>query len=202
VSLTKDQIHFFHKNSDIIELNFSLDGNEEIHNTFRQGYKQTMAAIYLYEDTFGKKPRLNATVTRKSVLNKENLVRFYVKNGFDRINFSMVVDVSDQTIAVSREEYEDFLSYCESVGIVMRQKRDGMARVYDCTMFGRLCGVGQTNIFITREGIYPCGRFFGLRDYRLADYDALFKDVEMSFHSLPPSPDGGCYYDDIVRKLK
>jgi len=127
-------------------------------------------------------------------------VQFFIGNGFNRIDFSIVVDTNDTKLAISKEEYDDFLSYSNNMGIITRQKRDGIDHTYDCTMFGRLCGVGRTNIFISREGIYPCGRFFGLREYRLADYDAPLHEVEVSFHTLQSIQDGCCYYDSIVRR--
>jgi uncharacterized protein len=151
---------------------------------------------------FGEKPRINATVTRKSIERKEELIRFFLKNEFNKINFSIVVDVDDVTIKITRGEYEGFLDYCEKRGIAMRQRRDGIERTYDCTMFGRLCGVGHTNLFITRKGIYPCGRFFGLSEYKLTEYNNSIEEVEKQFARLQPITDGCCYYDTFVRRHK
>ena len=38
-------------------------------------------------------------------------------------------------------------------------------------MYGTLCGVGRTNIFVTKRGIYPCGRFYGNEDYNYGAFD-------------------------------
>lgn len=198
VALTDEQISFFYANKETIELNFSLDGNELIHNALRQGYQQTMNSILRYEYLFGEKPRINTTVTRKTLEKKEMLAYFFIKNGFFKINFSIVVDVSDTSLTINRNEYEKFLDYCADKGIKMRQRREEIKRIYDCTKYGRLCGVGHTNIFITKAGIFPCGRFFGLNDYILAEYNAPISRVEMKLNELQSIDDGCCYYDTAV----
>jgi uncharacterized protein len=198
VSLTGEQLRFFQTHQDLIELNFSLDGNEDVHNFFRQGYDKTINSINQYKKVFGKPPRINATVTRKSLQEKERLVSYLLENGFDRVNFSCVSAVSDSLIAIEKQEYEDFLEYCSQKGISMRQKRTGSENIYDCTMYGANCGVGHTNIFITKNGIYPCGRFFGLDDYRLGDFDTALRDIELSFNTLKPLNKGQCYFDVYV----
>jgi uncharacterized protein len=198
ICLTDEQLRFFYQSSDIIELNFSLDGNEKIHDAMRQGYVQTIAAIERYEVTFGEKPRINATVTRKSIENTEELIAYFTNNGFMKINFSIVSDVSDTAIKITQEEYEEFIGKCATSGIAMRQKRDNIQRTHDCAKFGRLCGVGHSNIFYTRNGIYPCGRFFGLEEYRLADFGTKLDEVEKAFHKLKGIADGACYYDVFV----
>ncbi|MDR0920359.1 MAG: radical SAM protein [Oscillospiraceae bacterium] len=202
ISLTNEQLQFFYEHRSLIELNFSLDGNEEIHNNFRQGYEKTIETINRYKEIFGIAPRINATITRKSLQNKEQLVNYFKSNGFDRVNFSCVSDVADPKIAVNREEYEDFLNSCFQHKIIMRQKNDENKDKYDCTMYGKNCGVGRTNIFITKQGIYPCGRFFGLDDYRLGDLHTSLRDIELSFSKLKHIEKGLCYFDVYVGKKK
>jgi uncharacterized protein len=202
VTLTDEQIAFFYENRDVIELNFSLDGNGSVHNALRQSYHRTMNSICRYETFFREKPRINATVTRKTVEDMEGLARFFAEKGLFRINFSIVVDVTDPALVISQNEYEAFLDYFKNKGFVMRQKRNGIDRTYDCTMYGRLCGVRHTNIFITRAGIYPCSRFFGLPQYRLAGFDMPIADVEKNFCVLQQLDDSRCYYETIVRGQK
>jgi len=200
LTLTGEQIDFFYENRSVIELNFSLDGYRELHDHLRQGFDQTMAAILQYEKVFGEKPRLNATVTRKSWAQKEDLVGFFLENKFNRINFSIVVETSDPDLSLSRAEYDDFLDYGEARGLIMRQKQAAKGKKYDCTMFGRLCGLGRNNIFFTRAGVYPCGRFIDRPDYRLADFNSPLEEIEKGFTRLKHIKDGSCYYETVLGK--
>lgn len=195
VCLTEEMVDFFYRNRDLIDVNFSLDGNEEVHNRLRQGYNKTVAAIAEYEKAFGHKPLVNATVTRKTIENADAVISYFLGNGFGRVNFSIVSDIDDPAVKITQAEYEAFLERCEKSGIKMRQKRGGIEQTYDCAKYGRLCGVGHTNIFITKKGIYPCGRFFGRKDYKLGEYDDKLSDIEAKFARFKPLADGCCYFD-------
>lgn len=188
----------FYKYKDIIDLNFSLDGNEKLHNILRQQFNRTMDAIYMYEKKFGKKPVINTTVTRKTIENADELINFYCSNDFKKINFSKVFDIEDCEIAISQLEYEKFLDKCEINGIEMRQKRKGIENIYDCSKFGRICGVGHSNIFITKKGIYPCGRFFGMEEYCMDDCNADLDMVEKKFVNYKKISNGECYFELFV----
>ncbi|MDE6690471.1 MAG: radical SAM protein, partial [Clostridia bacterium] len=195
VCLTGEMIDLFYRNRDLIDVNFSLDGNEKVHNCLRQGYKMTFAAITEYEKVFGHKPLINATVTRKTIDNADEVISFFVNNGFDRVNFSIVSDIDDPAVKITQAEYEVFLERCGKSGIKMRQKRGGIDRTYDCAKYGRLCGVGHTNIFITKKAIYPCGRFFGRNEYKLGEFDEKLSNIEAKFTRFEPLADGCCYFD-------
>lgn len=198
VCLSDEMLDFFHRNKDVIDVNFSLDGYEEIHNALRQGFAKTYEAIERYEKVFGHKPLVNATVTRKTVENADKVISFFLENGFNRVNFSIVSDIDDPAIKITQAEYEKFLENCESRGITSRQKRGGAEKVHDCAKYGRLCGVGYTNIFITKKGIYPCGRFFGLEEYKLGEFNENLSDIESRFTRFKQVPAGCCYFDTYV----
>ena len=198
VALTDEQLRFCFENRDTIDLNFSLDGDEAAHNTFRSGFHRTMDAIGRYEALFGGKPRINATVTRPSIDRKETLLAFFLGNGFMKINFSVVVGADDPQIRICRAEYEAFLDTCEGAGITMRQRRGDIGETYDCAMYGRLCGVGHTNIYIARDGIYPCARLHGLPEYWLGSYNSAFTEIEARFAVLGQVTRGGCYHEEYV----
>jgi uncharacterized protein len=107
-----------------------------------------------------------------------------------------LVGVDDPTLAITTKEYDNFLFYCESKGIAMRQRRGDIEQVYDCTMYGRLCGVGHTNIFISKKGIYPCGRFFGMSEYKLAEYNTPLDQIKQ----LKPLKNNCCFYEAIKER--
>lgn len=202
VSLTEEQLQFFKKHSDIIDINFSLDGYEILHNAYRQRFNETMGSILRYEKLFGRKPKINCTVSKQSVIHQDELIRFFIDNNFDRINFSIVSETSDKDLVLTRIEYNAFLDVCEAAGITMRQRENTSEQVYDCAMYGRLCGVGRTNIFIARDGIYPCGRFFGLKEYIIANFDEAFDVIETKLSGLRKVSDGQCYYETYAKPSK
>lgn len=198
VCLNGEMLDFFYRNRDLIEVNFSLDGYRQIHNALRQGYDKTFGAIESYEKVFGRKPLINATVTRKTVENADSVIEFFLGNGFKRVNFSIVSDMDDPAVKITQSQYEEFLDRCKSRGIEMRQRRSGVEMVHDCAKYGRLCGVAHTNIFITKKGIYPCGRFFGLKEYRLGEFDVPLAEIEGQFARFKPLLDGCCYFDTYI----
>ena len=187
--LNEEIVDFFYENKDIIELNISLDGDPEINKKLRGCFPD----FSLYKDKFGHMPKINAVVTKEIILNQERMLSFFVNNSFEMINFSKVFATGDPNIIVSDEEYDSFLKNAQSKGIISRQNI--IEKKYDCAKYGRLCGVGRNNIFITRTGIYPCGRFMDLKEYLLGNWNDSIKDIEIALTKFTPCPDGQCYYE-------
>ncbi len=193
--LTEDQLDFFYKNKDTISLNFSLDGNKKIHEILRSNFDKTFSNILKYEKLFGEMPLINCVVTKKTIENKESILKFFKDNNLKKINFSNLFGINDQSLMVSTHDYNQFLNECSNAGLVMRQKSMELENIYDCSKYGRLCGVGKTNIFITKTGIYPCGRFINNEKYRLALFNDDLFEVEKSLNKINPVANGECYYD-------
>ena len=200
VALTMDHLRFFKEHSDIITLNFSLDGYEELHDAYRQGFAKTSRAILLYEKVFGSKPTINCTVTKQSVIHEKELVRFFKDNRFERVNFSRISDVADHDLALSENEYCDFLRKCEAAGIKMRQRNESTKQKYDCKKYGYLCGAGKTNVFFARNGVYPCGRFYGLEGYKVAEFDAKLDVIEERISVFDNEAGEECFYDRVTNQ--
>jgi len=186
---------FFYNHKDRIALNFSLDGYEELHNYGKAEYKKTLEGIKLYEKMFQEKPVLNCTVSRQTLLHKEAVIMYFKENGFEKVNFSQIIDVYDSDLALTHREFLGFLRFVADTGvIVFRQNRK--EKKYDCRTYGQLCGVGRKNIFITKQGIYPCCRFYEIDKYKLGEYDSSLYEVEAAMHTkTTPVEDGECYYD-------
>jgi uncharacterized protein len=193
-----DKINFFYEHRNRVALNFSLDGYEELHNYGKAAYNETIAGIALYEKRFKEKPVINCTVNRQTLIHKEEALSWFEKLRFESVNFSELIDVDDDDLRVSHEEFRDFLNFVSKRGtIAFRQNR--AEQKYDCRTYGRLCGVGRTNLFITKQGIYPCCRFYKNEDYRLADFDEKPDAVEADMkRRLKPVTDGECYYNKYV----
>lgn len=193
---TDNLLKKFLKYKDVIKICISLDGYEAIHNTGRQEYSKVMDGIQKYKNVFGKAPSINATVNILSYKNKEQLIEFYKENGLYDITFSILVGYFNKDLFISQENFFSFMQFAKDSGIKSRQFRS--EKCYDCTMYGKLCGVGRTNIFIAPEGIYPCGRFYKMEAYKLCAYDVELNKIEKYMQRFEPVQDGKCYYNENV----
>ena len=196
--MNHDILAFLYENRKRITLNFSLDGYEELHNYGKEAFQKTLNGIKQYEAVFKEKPVLNCTVSRQTLENKEAVVDYFIKNGFQKVNFSLLVDVEDQNLIITYKEFQDFLQYVNGTNsIVFRQNRKD--KKHDCRTYGQLCGVGRTNIFITKQGIYPCCRFYKNETYKIANSDADLFEVESNMlKNIKPVTDGKCYYNEHI----
>ncbi len=194
--LKKDLLKVFYKYKDFFKICISLDGYEEIHNSGRMCFSKVMEGIKNYFEIYKKMPAINSTVNYNSYLNKEKLISFYKDNNLFEVTFSKLIGYLEADLFISDEQYQDFMEYAFDSGINSRQFKS--EKCYDCTMYGKLCGVGRTNIFIAPEGIYPCGRFYKNEKYNLGSYsDSLFK-IDKEVHKLIPILDNKCYYIENV----
>mgnify|MGYP003309773862 CR=1 FL=1 len=187
--LNDEIIDFFYFYKDIIELNISLDGDPEINKKLRGSYPD----FEIYKKKFGVTPKINAVVTKEIINNQDRIFDFFVTSGFDRINFSKVFATNNPNVAINNKEYESFLIKAKSLGITSRQNT--ISEKYDCAKYGRLCGVGKNNIFITKTGIYPCGRFMDKKEYIIGDWNESIFDIEKKMERFEPCPKGECFYE-------
>ena len=191
--LTDEMLFFFFENRDLIDLNFSLDGYKEIHELNRPYYNETMKNILKYEKVFGYKPIINAVVTKRTIENKDEVVDFFLKNNFNKVNFSIIFGTDDKLLSISNKTYNNFIDYCNEKGLLMRQKSN--EKKFDCSKYGNLCGVGRNNVFITKSGIYPCSRFLGDNNHVLSGFEADFFEVEKNLQTYKKPRDGECYFE-------
>lgn len=198
----KDMLDFFFENQSLIKLNISLDGYEELHNIGRERFKDVFRGIGKYEMKFGQKPSINCTVHQETMKCRDKLQDFLVDNQFKSITFSRLFDSHDENLIVSAIEFRDFLNSFSNSPLQLRQLDPNNQKKYDCTMYGNLCGVGRTNIFITKRGIYPCGRFYGNEQYNYGAFDLPLNTVEQQMKKMKPLNDGECYYDKYVVENK
>lgn len=182
----------------LLNVCFSLDGPKEVHNAGRSSFEAAMKGIENYRRVFGDAPSINATANRQSLERKEETVAFFKENGLTEITFSKLVACEDGLLKINDNQFSEFMEYIRSSGISSRQFRDD--KCYDCTMYGRLCGVGRTNIFITPVGIYPCGRFYKDERYRLGSFDEPLAVIEERQKRLIPVEDGKCYYEEVASR--
>lgn len=193
---TKDDLRSLRDHRDILSVCFSLDGPEAVHDAGRSSFERTMRGISNYREVYGEAPSVNATVNLQTVNHAEEVVRFFKDEGLLGVTFSRLVDCEDPDLAISRELFDSFMAYAKAEGLASRQFRDDTT--YDCTMYGRLCGVGRTNVFITPEGVYPCGRFYRNEAYCLGGFDSSLSEIEEACSAIELVDDGKCFYDEKV----
>ena len=182
----------------LLNVCFSLDGPEEVHNAGRSSFEAVMKGVENYRKVYGTAPSINATANRQSLERKEETAAFFKGNGLMEVTFSKLVACEDDLLKISDSQFAEFMEYIHSSGISSRQFRGD--KCYDCTMYGRLCGVGRTNVFITPEGIYPCGRFYKDERYRLGSFDEPLAVIEERQKRLIPVEDGKCYYEEVASR--
>ncbi len=187
--LNDEIIDFFYDYQSIVELNVSLDGDPEINKKLRGAFPD----FAVYKNKFNAMPKINAVVTKEIILNSERILDFFVGNGFTKINFSKVFAVDNPGMTVSDSEYEQFLLLAKSLGIESRQN-NGKKKA-DCAKYGNLCGVGLNNIFITKTGIYPCGRFMDMKNYVIGAWGEPLSVIEQKMKRFKACPQGECYFE-------
>lgn len=197
---TERILSFFLDNKDMIKLSISLDGYEELHNIGREQFKRVFKGINKYEIKFNKKPHINCTVHQETLKNRDNLYNFFEAEKFKNITFSRLFDSHDRNLIVSAIEFKDFLNSFKESPFEIRQLDENNSNKYDCTMYGNLCGVGRTNIFITKRGIYPCGRFYGNESYNYGPFELSLNKIETEMAKMKPLNAGECYYDKYIGK--
>ncbi|MEZ8738687.1 radical SAM protein [Photobacterium swingsii] len=194
-------LNFFYEHRYLIKLCFSLDGYEELHNIGREKYHMVYNGMKMYESVFGEKPPINCTVHHETI-NKKNKLRSYLENeSFKDVTFSRLFDSHDVNMTISEKEYKNLLSEFKGSHFEIRQLDEKNKKKYDCTMYGTLCGVGRTNIFITKKGIYPCGRFYGHEKYNYGSFDMSLNDLEVKMKKMKSLKDGECYFDKYLEVI-
>lgn len=142
--LNKEKINFLIENN--INIGFSLDGPEYIHNKWRcNSFETVIKNIESYHDIVGNYPSFNCTVGEDTINNTEKVIEFFSKFN-SKITFSRMIG----KYGISVDKYNLFL---DKASQKLNIRRGG----YDCTMYGGLCGAGIDNLFYANGKIFICG---------------------------------------------
>ena len=154
--LNKDMIEFFVENK--VNLGFSIDGTEKIHNMHRcNTHRAVMEKIELYKRITGNYPSMNCTVGKEVIKEEDATIKFFKK--FDnRITFSRMIG----KYGISLEEFNRFLDNAQKS---LNVRRGG----YDCTMYGGMCGAGINNFFFANGKVFLCGNCVDLESVAKSD---------------------------------
>lgn len=189
---------FFYDNKDFINLCFSLDGPEHVHNYGREKFSKVISGITLYEDIFGNKPVINCTVHKNTFDNRRDVFDFFETNNFKHVTFSKLVDRDNSPYYITDHEYANFIEDSKNYSFQVRQLKNDKKK-YDCTMYGQLCAVGRNNPFLTKVGIFPCGRFYGNSKYNYGSSNIKLKTIEEKMSKMQALKDGECYYNKYIQ---
>lgn len=142
--INEEMLQFFKRYN--VNVGFSIDGIESIHNKYRCGtHARVMEKIDLYKEVNGKYPSMNCTVG-KDVLNRtEETIEFF-KQFNNRITFSRMIG----KYGISLYDFNAFLKKAA-------EQLNVRAGGYDCTMYGGMCGAGMNNFFYANGNVYICG---------------------------------------------
>lgn len=201
ISLDVNKIKWFYEHKGRIQLCFSVDGSKENHNFCRIFPNQkgtfdiVMNHIAVYKSIFGECPSINATVHKQTIDNSAKEIDF-LKNNFNNICFSYLVDEPSLDLKISKPEFHEFIREASHAGLNLRQLRHPPK--YDCTMYGQLCGVGRTNIFYANGKVYPCGRFIGMKSFELGEETSDLVEIEKVMKTYVPVEDGKCFFDEKI----
>ncbi|HLW63381.1 MAG TPA: radical SAM protein [Flavobacterium sp.] len=195
ILVNKNILEYFFENRSIIALNYSYDGPEKIHNHGREKHAKVYTRILEYENLFSYKPPINCTIHRLSIENSNELLQHFEAMNFPVVTFSRIVDTNDPKLAISKTEFDGFLELARRYKIVIRQHMPGNEKKIDCTMYGNICGVGRTNIFFTRLGVFPSGRFYGNTKFKLGEFYDKIDSIQMNMNAIVPVEAGTCYFD-------
>ena len=144
IPLTDDDIRFLEDHR--VNVGFSLDGHQELHDRWRCGsFATVMANIAQYRSVTGHDPTLNVTVGEETIRNAGRVIDFF-SIFRTRITFSRMIG----RYGISLEDYRSFLELA-SKRLSVRQG------ALDCTMYGGMCGAGRNNYYFANGYVYLCG---------------------------------------------
>lgn len=147
--LNREMLLFFKEYN--INVGFSIDGIQEIHNKYRCGtHAKVLEKIELYREVNGCYPSMNCTVGSEVIKYADETIGFF-EQFKNRITFSRMIG----KYGISLNVFNDFLQKAS-------KKLNVRMGGYDCTMYGGLCGAGINNYFYANGNIYLCGNCIDL----------------------------------------
>lgn len=163
VELADEEWNFLEEHR--INVGFSVDGPEDIHNLYRGNTLQrVLKNVEKYKTCTGHYPTFNATVGKESLDKLEDIIAFFKPFG-TRITFSRMIG----KYGISLEEYKAFIHEVEKHLPVRRG-------ALDCTMYGGMCGAGANNFFFSNGKVYLCGNCIDLP--AIGSSEMTFEELE------------------------
>lgn len=166
--LDMDMLQFFKQYH--VNVGFSIDGIESIHNKYRCGtHAKVIEKISLYKDINDQYPSMNCTVGKEILDHAVETIEFF-KQFNSRVIFSRMIG----KYGISLDAFNGFL---KKAAEQLNVRIGG----YDCTMYGGMCGAGINNFFYANGNIYICGNCINLPPLGKSDMP-LSQLEELSFN--------------------
>ncbi len=163
VCLHDDDFRFLEEHK--INVGFSIDGYEELHNLYRgNSFEKAMDTVERYKSVTGHYPTFNATVGSETLENADRVIDFFAGFG-TRVTFSRMIG----RYGIGLDDYRRFLEKAERTIPVRRGGKD-------CTMYGGQCGAGINNYFFANDNVYFCGNCIDLPP--LGKSDIPFEELD------------------------
>lgn len=165
----------------------SLDGYREIHDENRIDAKGegTFDRVMKGIDVLRKNNMeiiINTSVTYSLISHIREFFWFLKDEGLDKVIFNRLADVPQSFSAPRDYEFHKFLLDAHMTKIEMGLTNIEIGNIESltrsilgisdkvCTMFGSSCGAGTNFIIYLGKDVYPCGRMFDNKTWKLGDY--------------------------------
>lgn len=165
----------------------SLDGYREIHDENRIDVKGegTFDRVMKGIDVLRKNNMeiiINTSVTYSLIAHIREFFWFLKDEGLDKVIFNRLADVPQSFRAPRDHEFHKFLLDAHMTKIEMGLTNIEIGNIESltrsilgisdkvCTMFGSSCGAGTNFIIYLGKDVYPCGRMFDNKTWKLGDY--------------------------------
>ena len=184
----------------------SLDGYREIHNENRIDAKGegTFDRVMKGIDVLRKNNMeviINTSVTYSLIEHINEFFCFLKDENLDKVIFSRLADVPKSFRAPGHYEFYKFLLDAHMTKIEMGLINIEIGNIESltrsilgnsdkvCTMFGSSCGAGTNFIIYLGKDVYPCGRMFDDKTWKLGDYKEPIAIIQERMYDIYKTPE-------------
>ena len=184
----------------------SLDGYREIHNENRIDVngKGTFDRVMKGIDVLRKNNMeviINTSITYSLIEHINEFFCFLKDEGIDKVIFNRLADVPQSFKTPDDNEFYKFLLDAHKTKIKMGLTNIEIGNIESltrsilgnsdqvCTMFGSSCGAGTNFIIYLGKDVYPCGRMFDDKTWKLGDYKEPIAIIQKRMYDIYKIPE-------------
>ncbi|MHA1230071.1 MAG: radical SAM protein [Candidatus Helarchaeota archaeon] len=171
----------------------SIDGPKLIHdknritNDGKSTFDRVINSLKLLQEE-GFEIIINPSITWDLLNNINSFFNFVEEFKISKVIFGRLIDTPSNFKSVSSDDYYNGLiriynkwknfDYFFEIGNFTSYKR-AFTKNPDitCTVYGSICGGGFTNIIYLLRDVYPCGRFFDIKEWRIGRFNYPLKII-------------------------
>lgn len=184
----------------------SLDGYRELHdeNRIDAKGKGTFDRVMKGIDILRKNNMeviINTSVTYSLIENISDFFCFLKDEGIDKVIFNRLADAPQSFKTPGYHEFYKFLLDAHLTKIEMGLTDIEIGNIESltrsilgnsdkvCTMFGSSCGAGTNFIIYLGKDVYPCGRMFDDKTWKLGDYKEPISIIQERMYDIYKTPE-------------